>query len=512
MSDWGAQHTSVLSALAGLDMAMPGDLFGTSPTGYNSNWGGALTEAILAGQIPQWRLDDMAVRIMAAYFKVHPEGTETEERVPINFSAWTQETYGPAYPSANMSWEVVNKHVDVMRGGEHAALIREIGSKSIVLLKNKGGALPLKKPASMAIIGEDAFDNADGPNACVDRGCNNGTLAMGWGSGTSEFPYLVSPFTALYSKTSREGTDLSIVTSNFDLEVAREAAAGVSVALVFANANAGENYISIEDNAGDRQNMTLWKGGDVLVRTVASVQPNTILVLHTVGPVLLEEYRNHPNITAILWAGLPGQESGNSLLDVLYGVVSPQGRSPFTWAKDPADYGVDLLYTSASRSPSQDLNGGLFIDYRHFDAESVEPSYEFGFGLGYTTFSYSDLEIEGRPGQPYEAYRPPGKTAEAPTYGRANGSREEYMAPPDFEPVPKHVYSFLKEGGKAPADVKLPEEARNGAPQGFLPAGGAPGGNPGLYEVIYKVSAKIENNGDVAGTEIPQLVSCKHPP
>jgi beta-glucosidase len=441
---------------------------------------------------------------MAAYFKVHPQGTELEQRVEINFSAWTQETNGPAYPSANMSWEKVNSHVDVMRNGEHAALIREIGAKGIVLLKNEG-VLPLKRPESMAILGEDAFDNPGGPNACADRGCNNGTLAMGWGSGTSDFPYLVSPFTALYGRTQKEGTDLSIVTSNFDLEVAREAAAGVELALVFANANAGENYIVIEDNAGDRQNLTLWKGGDELIRTVASVQPNTILILHTVGPVLIEEYKNHPNITAILWAGLPGQESGNSLLDVLYGTVNPQGRTPFTWAKKPSDYGANLLYTSPSRSPSQDLNAGLFIDYRHFDAKSIEPSYEFGFGLSYTTFTYSDLKISDQHARSYEANHQ-GMTGAAPTYGLVNGSREEYMMPKDFRPVPKYVYSFLKEGGKPPADVKLPEQARSREPRRILSAGGAPGGNPGLYEVLYKISATVENSGNVTGTEIAQLV------
>jgi Glycosyl hydrolase family 3 C-terminal domain len=58
----------------------------------------------------------------------------------------------------------------------------------IVLLKNDDGILPLNKPTSLAIIGYDAINNPDGINACEDRGCNNGTLAMGWGSGTAEYP------------------------------------------------------------------------------------------------------------------------------------------------------------------------------------------------------------------------------------------------------------------------------------------------------------------------------------
>ena len=66
-------------------------------------------------------------------------------------------------------------------------LIRQIDAASTVLLKNMG-SLPLKKPRSIAIIGSDAAVNPAGPNACSDRGCNVGTLAMGWGSGTSELP------------------------------------------------------------------------------------------------------------------------------------------------------------------------------------------------------------------------------------------------------------------------------------------------------------------------------------
>jgi beta-glucosidase len=71
------------------------------------------------------------------------------------------------------------------------------------------------------------------------------------------------------------------------------------------------------------QNLTLWHGGDELILTTAAQCANTIVVLHTVGAVLVEAWHDHPNVTAILYAGLPGQESGNSLLDVLVGTVNP---------------------------------------------------------------------------------------------------------------------------------------------------------------------------------------------
>jgi beta-glucosidase len=129
MSDWGAQHTTLGSALGGLDVAMPGD---GGPPPYRSLWGGGLTEAVLRGDVPQWRLDDMAVRIMASFFKVHT-GNYTS-RPPPNFSAWTNATLGPLHPSSNTSMSIVNEHINVQ--STHAALIREIAAKSIILLKN----------------------------------------------------------------------------------------------------------------------------------------------------------------------------------------------------------------------------------------------------------------------------------------------------------------------------------------------------------------------------------------
>ena len=72
------------------------------------------------------------------------------------------------------------------------SLIRTIGAASTVLLKNERSALPLKAPKSIAVIGSGAGANPDGPNACSDRSCNKGVLAMGWGSGTANFPYLIA--------------------------------------------------------------------------------------------------------------------------------------------------------------------------------------------------------------------------------------------------------------------------------------------------------------------------------
>lgn len=93
-------------------------------------------------------------------------------------------------------------------------------------------------------------------------------------------------------------------------------------------------------------------------------------------------------MTAILWAGLPGQESGNSIADVLYGRVNPAPRTPFTWGTTQNSYGTDVMYTpnNGKGAPQDDFLEGVFIDYRAFDAQNITPIYEFGFGLSYTTF------------------------------------------------------------------------------------------------------------------------------
>jgi len=167
VSDWNAQHTTVGSARAGLDMAMPGDDFSGQKKFL---WADKLANAIPA-QVPQARLDDMVRRILAAFYylgqdKGYPERT---------FNSWKNGTGGP-----NVQ-------------GDHKKVAHAVARDGIVLLKNEG-VLPLKvTEKTIAIIGEDAFNNPAGPNACVDRGCNKGTLAMGWGSGTAEFPVRSPP-------------------------------------------------------------------------------------------------------------------------------------------------------------------------------------------------------------------------------------------------------------------------------------------------------------------------------
>jgi len=277
------------------------------------------------------------------------------------------------------------------------------------------------------------------------------------------------------------------------------------VAIVFANANSGEAYITVDGNAGDRNNLTLWGNGDALIAHVASINPNTVVVLHTVGPVIVEAFKNHPNITALLWAGLPGQESGNAITDVLYGKINPQAKSIFTWGKRREDWGVDVIYTPTSDPPQLNFKEGNFIDYRYFDANKIDPSYEFGFGLSYTTFSYSDLRIQKQNPGPYQPTT--GKTSAAPTFGKIDYDPSHAEFPAGFHAVKNYVYPYLD--GPIPQNQtqNWPKGAFDSSPQPKLPAGGSSGGNRQLWDVMYIVSATVTNTGKVKGTEVVQLVS-----
>lgn len=120
----------------------------------------------------------------------------------------------------------------------------------------------------------------------------------------------------------------------------------------------------MDGNAGDRTNLTLWHGGEALINTTASNCANTIIVMHTVGPILVESWIDHPNVTAVLHAGLPGQESGNGLVDVLFGGFNPSAKLVYTIAKEREDYSADVVYESDMTTPQIVYSEGLEIDYR----------------------------------------------------------------------------------------------------------------------------------------------------
>jgi beta-glucosidase len=509
VSDWQAQHAGVGGALAGLDLAMPGDtLFDSGSSFFGTN----LTIAVLNGTFPMWRLDDMVMRIVAAWYLVGRDQTQ----IPINFNSWTLATNGYKYFYTEQDFGVVNEHVDVRQ--QHGKDIRRMAARSTVLLKNANKTLPLGSHEKFtAVFGSDSTDSDIGPNGCADRGCDNGTLGMGWGSGSANFPYLVTPLRAITNHVTDYGNGIvQSVTNDYAYDQIATLAPQASVAIVFVNSDSGEGFINVDGNEGDRQNLTLWHNGDALIANVSANCNNTIVVIHSTGPILIDSFVDNPNVTAILWAGLPGEQSGHSIVDVLYGKVNPAARLPFTLGKTRQSYGTDLLYNpNNGNNAPQDIYGeGPFIDYLSFNRRNETPIFAFGHGLSYTKFQYSDLKIKQHYPAPYKSRQR--KSGPAPSFGSKAGNASEYVLPTGF-PVVNYPYLYpyinstdLKASANStdygqPTSDWLPEGASDGSSYEIHPAGGAPGGNPQLYDVHFTITAQITNIGDVVGDEVPQL-------
>ena len=337
---------------------------------------------------------------------------------------------------------------------------------------------------------------------------------MGWGSGTADFPYLITPLEAIKYEVVSKGGVLQSVTNNWATSQIATVAKQATTSIVFVNAQSGEGYITFDGNMGDRNNMSIWDNGEVLVQNVSAYSNNTIVVIHSVGPVEIGSFYENPNVTAILWAGLPGQESGNAIADVLYGRVNPGGKLPFTFGRQASDYGPPVTYepTNGNASVQDNFDEGVFIDYRAFDKNGIEPIYEFGFGLSYTTFEYSDLSVNKVAAGPYVPNT--GLTTAAPNLsGNFSTDPDDYQWPANLSYIDTYIFPYLNSTDLAEAsgdihygvDVEYPEGAFDGSPQPKIPAGGAPGGNPQLYDVLFEVHATVTNTGDVAGDEVAQL-------
>lgn len=329
-------------------------------------------------------------------------------------------------------------HRNVM--GDHATLIREMAASASVLLKNVNGTLPLKSPKFVGLFGNDLGDQTDSLYQNNYRP-EYGSLAVGGGSGTGRYTYFVSPLEALKEKARINGMNLQYIQNNTlastDLSSFMPSVGELDVCIVFLKTYSAEG--------SDRSSLESDFDGDAMVYNVAGNCSNSVVVTHSSG-INLMPWATHENVTAILAAHYPGQESGNSLVDVLFGDVNPSGKLPYTIALGQSDYDfapvVNVSEGDGNINPQSDFSERLYVDYRHFDAFNKSVLFEFGFGLSYTTFELADFAV-------------------VPTGGNLT-------ARPPAQKV-------------------------------------APGGNPALWETVYKATATVTNTGDVAGSTVPQL-------
>ena len=145
-----------------------------------------------------------------------------------------------------------------------------------------------------------------------------------------------------------------------------------------------------EGESTDREDLALPMKQSELLSEVVKANPKTIVVLNNATPILMSEWIE--KVPVVIEAFYPGQEGGNALANILFGDVNPSGKLPITLMKrreDCSDYG-----TYPGSKSIADYKEGIFVGYRHFDKENIEPLFPFGFGLSYTSFEYSGIKVD----------------------------------------------------------------------------------------------------------------------
>lgn len=392
ISDWGGTHSTVLSTVAGLNVEMPG----------NSFHGQALIDSVNSGAIAESVIDERVREILRVRLRI--------DAIPEN--------------EAN---QVMTSQP------EQTKVAYDVALKSVVLLKNDGGLLPidLNNVSRIAVIG----DNAD--KKMSQGGVGAGVKAL----------YEVTPLEGL---RNRIGDKAEIVyaqgytsqqnrgwggfggfggfrgfgqrsaaqqkpddTAERLRNEAVKAASEADIVLFIG----GDNR-QWETEGSDRQSMMLPYEQEKVVEAVAAVNPNIVFVAVAGAPVDLNIVDE--NAPAIVQSWFNGTEGGNALADLLLGNASPSGRLPFSYPirledspayalgnfpQTDAPIGEDVFVSLVGNRSADELQNGsdnrntavysedLLVGYRWFDTKEKPVRYPFGYGLSYTTFEYSDIAV-----------------------------------------------------------------------------------------------------------------------
>jgi beta-glucosidase len=271
-----------------------------------------------------------------------------------------------------------------------AEVAQRVAEQAIVLLKNGSGQLPLKasRLKAIAVIGSyaDVGVLSGGGSDQVDAAGGNAVPPPSTGkagaSGGSRNPLGVwhpsSPLRAIRAKAPNAKV---VYDPGTDFGAAAKLAAVSDVAIVFVNQHTTEGR--------DVPNLSLPDNQDQLVSQVAAANPHTIVVLETGGPVLMPWI---DNVSAALEAWYPGIRGGEAIANILFGEMNPSAKLPVTFPKSEADMPHHAIPEAATPASEINYTEGLKVGYKWFDAEGKEPLFPFGFGLSYTTFSYSELK------------------------------------------------------------------------------------------------------------------------
>jgi beta-glucosidase len=331
MSDWSA----FFSTAGGMNNGMDLDMF------CNYYTSAAITNAIQSGNATMSELDGMATRVLTSMFQF---------RIFDN------------PPTGNINSLVTNSF--------NVSFTRGAAAEGMVLLKNDRGLLPFGSSIhSVAVIGSVA---------------SNAPISIGSGSAAVALFYNVTPLAGIKSRI------LNGVTLNYaqgdgaggSITSAAQLAASSDVAIVCVGQQTGE--------FNDRTNLSLPGNQDALISAVAAANTNTIVVVYSSSATLMP-WAN--DVAGILMAWYPGQENGNSLAQVLFGVVTPSAKLPISIPVSSNQMPVSTTAQFPGVRGHVSYSEGLNVGYRWFDANNVPPLFPFGFGLSYTTFGYSNLTV-----------------------------------------------------------------------------------------------------------------------
>ena len=362
LSDWGGTHSTVKASAAGLDNEEPSQIF----------YGEPMKKAVQSGQVSMAELDEHVRRILRTEFA-----------------------------TGIVDYPAQRSVVDVAGGFEIA---QKIAEQSIVLLKNEHSVLPLEisKLRSIAIIGPHADVGmiSGGGSAQVDPPGGNAIMPPGQGRSAwmANMWFPTSPLKAMRAKAPAASVEFE---SGDDLDAAVALAKKSDVAIVFV--------YQWESEGMDLTSLSLPGKQDDLIAAVAAANPHTIVVLETGSPVLMPWADKVSGIVEAWYAGSRGAEA---VANILVGEVNPSAKLPLTFprsesdlphpsiVKPPPTSTAEHYGTQASKMESSGLpafqttyDEGLKVGYKWYDAENKPVLFPFGYGLSYTTFSYSGLKV-----------------------------------------------------------------------------------------------------------------------
>jgi beta-glucosidase len=251
----------------------------------------------------------------------------------------------------------------------HVASALQVAEEGTVLLKNSGSILPLNPATvgSIAVIGTDA---------------SSSPAYSGGGSASTTASNQVTPLAGIQAAA---GTGVTVTYNDGTNQAAAVAAAQAAhVAVIFAD------YTEAEGS--DLTSIDLGTTDDDLISAVAAANPDTIVVLNTGSAVTMPWANSVPGIVEQWY---PGQVDGTAAAAVLFGAVDPSGHLPVTFPSSLAQVPASTAAEFPGSGGQVQYNEGIDVGYRWYQSQDLTPEYPFGFGLSYTTFSYSNLSITG---------------------------------------------------------------------------------------------------------------------